>query len=249
MKRLFVLVAMVLMTAGLLWGRDYKHSLGLVAGSFSGLSYKVLLAESLAFQADLGVGVMATTGELSRSAVVIKFDGSELDGWKEKYRACGSLWTLQVSPNFMWHKVLAEKQECNIAFTLGGGISVGYSQIINSPTVSSGTLFHINKSGLVSEGIEIEEEVINGTLDDDLGKFAVNALVGVEIVLKNAPITIGFDVRPGYGMLFMGRDKAERDAYNALVKEHWDNGELYSATLYSYQYFDWTVSASIRYTF
>jgi hypothetical protein len=126
---------------------------------------------------------------------------------------------------------------------------VGYSQIINSPTVSSGTLFHINKSGLVSEGIEIEEEAINGSLDDDLGKFAVNALVGVEVVLKNAPLTIGFDVRPGYGMLFMGRDKAERDAYNALVKEHWDNGELYSATLYSYQYFDWTVSASIRYTF
>ena len=38
-------------------------------------------------------------------------------------------------------------------------------------------------------------------------------------------------------------------AYNALVKEHWDNGELYSSTLYSYLYFDWTVSASIRYTF
>lgn len=37
----------------------------------------------------------------------------------------------------------------------------------------------------------------------DLGKWGINAIAGVEFILHNAPISIGLDFRPGYGMMFM----------------------------------------------
>ena len=56
----------------------------------------------------------------------------------------------------------------------------------------------------------------------DYGKFGVNGILGLEYKF-NIPLTLQFDFRPGYGLLF---------------KEN-----------YEVQYFDWSVNLGVRYTF
>lgn len=55
------------------------------------------------------------------------------------------------------------------------------------------------------------------------GKFGINALAGVEYKIANAPVTVGIDFRPGYGLRF--------DKNN------------------SFSFFDWKLAASVRYCF
>lgn len=56
----------------------------------------------------------------------------------------------------------------------------------------------------------------------DYGKFGVNGILGMEYKF-NIPLTLQFDFRPGYGMLFT--DDVDFD------------------------YFDWSVNVGVRYTF
>ena len=56
----------------------------------------------------------------------------------------------------------------------------------------------------------------------DLGKFGINAIAGVEYKF-NIPLTLQADFRPGYGLLFGNHT--------------------------TWNYFDWALCASVRYTF
>lgn len=60
------------------------------------------------------------------------------------------------------------------------------------------------------------------------GKWGVNAIAGLELGLDDAPLTIGLDFRPGYGMAFTGA----QNGYSTVI-----------------DMFDWALTASIRYTF
>ena len=62
---------------------------------------------------------------------------------------------------------------------------------------------------------------------------------------KGAPITIGIDFRPGYGLLFAGHD----EDYKKAQDEAKEFGYEYSATAPVYHFFDWTLAATVRYTF
>ncbi|MCQ2285547.1 MAG: hypothetical protein MJZ76_01575 [Bacteroidales bacterium] len=57
----------------------------------------------------------------------------------------------------------------------------------------------------------------------NLGKFGVNAIGGLEYKFGNIPLTLQFDFRPGYGLLF--------NTYGTA------------------NYFDWGINAGVRYTF
>ena len=61
----------------------------------------------------------------------------------------------------------------------------------------------------------------------DLGKFGINAILGLEYKL-NIPLTLQLDFRPGYGMLF---------------------GEEYYGYANVWNYFDWSLNAGVRYAF
>ena len=56
----------------------------------------------------------------------------------------------------------------------------------------------------------------------DFGKFGINAIAGIEYKF-NIPLTLQFDFRPGYGLLFAQHS--------------------------TWSYFDWNLCAGVRYTF
>lgn len=64
-----------------------------------------------------------------------------------------------------------------------------------------------------------------------MGKFGLNALAGAEYKFANAPVVMGVDFRPGYGMMY----KTDRT----------DNGTISG----SMHYFDWKLALSVRYCF
>lgn len=79
--------------------------------------------------------------------------------------------------------------------------------------------------GFVGGGVSLGYLWINPLFVLDavsLGKFGTNAIVGLEYKF-NIPLTLQFDFRPGYGLIF--------DEYNTL------------------NFFDWNLCAGVRYTF
>ncbi len=66
---------------------------------------------------------------------------------------------------------------------------------------------------------------------DDWGRFGLNAIGGLEYKF-NMPIALQLDFRPGYGMLFFGKD------------DYW-----YGSNNKPFHYFDWGLGATVRYTF
>lgn len=266
MKRilLFVVATMVAITT---LAQDYKYSAGVVTGSFNALSYKMFVADNLAIQADLGFSAIATSGS-----------GSFYYYWREEMGAAtgikcdaklnASLWTFQLSPNVVYHLKVSEQDWCRISAVLGGGISFGYAKFNKNPEVVSDkmtynayptsgqdeTIVHEDMSVLEDEDKEVKysrflhegfQEV--GVQNSDYGKFGINAMLGIEVALKNVPITFGVDFRPGYGLMFTGHSSE----YSEL-KEEWtaDGGEGdYKETPFTFNFFDWTLSTSIRYTF
>ena len=105
-------------------------------------------------------------------------------------------WNLELNPNFLYEGNLV----AGLYGFAGGGVSLGYSWDAWNPGV-----FRFGEYW-------------------DMGKFGVNAMLGLEYKL-NIPLTLQFDFRPGYGMFF-----------NDLP-----NNEL--------NFFDWSVNAGVRYTF
>jgi hypothetical protein len=266
MKR-FSILLIAAMTAISAFAQEYKHSAGVITGSFNALSYKLFFTEKLAVQADLGFGVVATsgTGSFGYRWTEEFGAGTEVD-YKAKLNA--SLWTFQLSPNVVYHLNIADKEWCRISAVLGGGISLGYAKFNSSPrVVSDKMIYNAYPTEGPSETIEFDNIYVLDKKDEEIkysqlmeggfqsvgvqnsnyGKFGVNAMLGIEVALKNAPITLGFDFRPGYGMLFTGHSKEYKE-----LKEYWtkDGGQGdYKETPFVYSFFDWSISTSIRYTF
>ena len=104
------------------------------------------------------------------------------------------LQALNLNPNFMYEGTLTK----GLYGFVGGGVSIGYLWI-NPRLISGAHPIHAS-----------------------LGKFGTNAIVGLEYKF-NIPLTLQFDFRPGYGLIF--------DEYKTL------------------NFFDWNLCAGVRYTF
>lgn len=109
------------------------------------------------------------------------------------------IWDLELNPNFMYEGHFTK----GLYGFIGGGVSLGYNWNIWGA--------HYNWVGHHW-----------GSRTCDNGKFGANAIMGLEYKF-NAPVTLQFDFRPGYGLLF------NRD--------------------WNWSYFDWGLNLSCRYTF
>lgn len=152
----------------------YKHSIGAIAGTMNGISYKTFLTDNIALSADLDVKICPIGFTIN-------------------------LYDLEANPNVMYERNIKK----GLYWFAGGGLSLGYNFLIGS--------------GL------LEEWEYN-----NYGKFGINAIGGLEYKF-NIPLTLQFDFRPGYGMVF----------YQYGKKKKWGTDH----------YFDWGLGVSVRYTF
>lgn len=88
--------------------------------------------------------------------------------------------------------------------TEGGSVAMGYSGLIDNANVAyqmpltngQGIELNLYAGGGLSLGWA------NVIAENGAGKFGINALVGIEANITNAPIEFTFDFRPGYATLF-----------------------------------------------
>ena len=182
MKKIILLFASIMLSTTCIYSQEYKNSIGIVAGSLNGLSYKTFVKENVAVQTDLAFGLLATRGTVYYAGYA--FSGEE------------HVWTFQLQPNVYYQKNIHDVAWGGIDAFVGGGASLGYAEEFGS--------------------------------DLSLGKFGLNAIAGIELILVDAPITVGLDFRPGYGMLF-----ANIEDYMPITMH----------------VFDWALAASVRYRF
>lgn len=109
------------------------------------------------------------------------------------------IWDLELNPNFMYEGHFTK----GLYGFIGGGVSLGYC-------------WNVWHHDLDYAGHHW------GAYTEDSGKFGVNAIMGLEYKF-NAPVTLQFDFRPGYGLLF------DTDWHRS--------------------YFDWGLNLGVRYTF
>ncbi len=124
----------------------------------------------------------------------VRTTSSYKDSYIGRYRYPVSFGTFELNPNIVYQGGIKSWNAGEFGWFAGGGVSIGYAF----------------GWGLGGYGI-------------GSGKFGVNAMGGVEFTFAKIPLTLQFDFRPGYGLLF---------------------GNGYTQSL-----FDWTVGLSARYVF
>jgi len=113
MKKLFTAILFALISLSV-FAQDYRHSFGIIAGSYNGISYKFHPGENYAMQLDLGANINLTPYGSAR----YRYGGYvfDLNGEKPIYNV-----SYQLNPNFMWQGELTD----NFYFFAGGGFSLG----------------------------------------------------------------------------------------------------------------------------
>jgi hypothetical protein len=244
MKRI-LLLAVAAFAAISVFAQNYEHSVGVVAGGLNGLSYKYFISEDLAIQADLAVGLTSTSGSAMKA---VKLTYKSLGDIEDRVtmNLSASLWAFELAPNFVYQKNITSTDWCDLDFFVGGGFTLGYAKLISGRIKSVEYAEYIKGVETDKEKYETNEPLGFEDAALDFGKFGINAIGGVEMAFKGAPITLGIDFRPGYGLLFAGNDKEykeRQEEYKELF-----NAE-YSETPLTYNFFDWTLAATVRYTF
>lgn len=232
MKKYFFLAAMML-SALCMGAQVYQHSVGVNVGGINGLSYKGFIGsnEHLFITADLGVKLSQTQGVAGTYSYYNTFSGGvESDkghfsspNYKMLY------WTLEANPNMGYQGEIADFGAGTICWFAGGGISLGMLQ------TAEGTGSRAWKNMKILRD-EYKKDSNRYPYPYNF-KMGVNALIGMELCLKRAPINIGIDFRPGWGEYFW------RYKYSNAYYHETDNEK------YSYAFFDWGLAASIRYRF
>ena len=204
MKRLLYIL-LISLTSLSLSAQNYTHSVGTVVGSMFGFSYKgfSLGVDGLGVQLDLKAHVAATQGSMYLLVDGKRVSDPSLSGGFD-------YWTFEANPQILYQKYVHQFNEGNLSMYGGGGISLGMMQ-------SNRTVYSTPYVGTI-------------TRTDIMGKFGINAIVGVELEFDEAPVAISFDFRPGYGLGFDG------DSYY---------GETNSAQ--TLNFFDWALAFGIRY--
>lgn len=108
MKRILFFLLVVACSLGV---RGQQNELGVVVGSFNGLSYKRFISPTLAIQTDLAFGVQATQGS-------VYLEGEYLGPGHENY------WDFVLNPNLLYQYELAS----GFSVFSGGGLSLGVAE-------------------------------------------------------------------------------------------------------------------------
>lgn len=115
MKKIFTALVIALISIAIISAQEYKHSFGVIAGSFNGISYKLRPYENFAFQLDLGVSINQTPF----GKATYRYGGLKLPITEEApvVNAC-----YQIQPNIMWQGELTD----NFYLFAGGGVTAGF---------------------------------------------------------------------------------------------------------------------------
>lgn len=226
MKRIGIIVCLLAMAAGVMagpnglgrprvtskTGNPYVHSLGGVIGGLNGVSYKGFIfgIPGLALQADLGVRLSVLGPRFS--ANYSWSDGThQTQTWKLKHAVF--YFTFEANPNIVYQGQIYNDRPFWLSWYAGGGVSIGMME------------YAWNGYSDYKPGDELMSRLG--------GKFGINAIGGLELGLRTAPVIFDLDFRPGYGLGFWTAE---------------DNISIIKARS-AMSYFDWAITASIRYQF
>lgn len=209
MKKISLFAAMLL-CALTISARPYQHSVGVNVGGINGASYKgfVRSLEHMFIIADLGVKVSATKGMYISE--LVRYQGSSATGTESRNEPF-VYYSFEANPNLGYQGDIKDFDFASLHWYAGGGISAGVSQ-------------YGSNWAEISDARKYADEPY-------WFKFGINAIAGVEMCLKNAPLNIGVDFRPG-----MATDVNSRSFGNATY-------------ITAITYFDWALAASLRYRF
>ena len=247
-----LLAAALLLSALTISAQDYTHSVGVTVGNMYGVSYKGFIfgVDGLALQADLGVKLSNMGKKITQT---VKYDYQE-DGKSQpgfpvtntasvKYDNSIDYLTFELNPNIVYQMAIADFNFGKLSWYAGGGISLGLLK-----ATAHGDFYYDDKGNkhnswwAMSRVDEVPDG--NGGTKKEARvpaqfKFGFNAVAGLELNLNNAPIVIGLDFRPGYGL----------GAYTD--KDEYTSGGVKYTDKYSFtsSFFDWTLAASVRYRF
>ncbi|MBQ9523181.1 MAG: hypothetical protein IJR74_05110 [Paludibacteraceae bacterium] len=236
-----ILAAVMLFGALTMSAQSYEHSLGVSVGNLFGVSYKGFFfgVEGLGMQIDLGCklsnwGTHYSVNFKYEETIMGKTESRSetethpTDMEKEMKDANLSMnyFTFEVNPNIVYNLPVHSGSYGSLAFCAGGGISLGMMKSGSADSKAYGGKGFWWAMSHTQEGADGKEAIIKPAF-----KFGINALVGLELDLNAAPIVIGFDFRPGYGMGYLKTS-------NEVMKE--------SAIT---NFFDWTLAAAVRYKF
>ena len=209
MKKILLFVV-ALGVASASFAADYQKSAGLLVGNLTGFSYKHFITENLAVQSDLGVGVLATAAGIG---VTVHMDGLSASAFESLKGYTLSVYDFGINENVLYQQSI---KGSNFSYVLGGGLSLGFA----APYKMTGEGYSNWLVGTEKGNAE------------PMFKCGVNAYVGAEYKMPDAPITFGVDFRPGYGL---------------LAVSHHSDGDLSESV--QYHYLDWHLSLSMRYCF
>ena len=235
-----LLAAALLLGALTISAQDYTHSIGATVGNMYGVSYKGFIfgVDGLALQADLGVKI-SNYGKAA--TITTRVDGNSNTN-SGTFANSQDYFTFEVNPNVVYQRDITSGGWGKLSWYAGGGISIGMMK-----SGASGNFYMDDNGALhdfwwaVSARIDTDGD---GSKDADAvdlgGKFGFNAVGGVEMSLAGAPLVIGLDFRPGYGLQFLSQD---------MMVGMSPTGPVMKKASITTSFFDWTLAASIRYRF
>ena len=228
-----ILAAVMLLGALTMSAQSYEHSLGVSVGNLFGVSYKGFFfgVEGLGMQIDLGCKLSNWGTQYSQNSSWEAGGESHSETTSfpledDKDPLSWNYFTFEVNPNIVYNLPVHSGSYGSLAFCAGGGISLGMMKSGSADSKAYGGKGFWWAMSHTQEGADGKEAIIKPAF-----KFGINALVGLELDLNAAPIVIGFDFRPGYGMGYLKTS-------NEVMKE--------SAIT---NFFDWTLAAAVRYKF
>lgn len=213
MKKIVVLFSLLAATMSLS-AQGYQHSIGIDVGTLYGLSYKAFIfptVPELALQIDGGINIFATGG--TAIAKVSDFE-SGLTVSKNTQFGRMQVYDLVLHPNVVYQKEWAQYDWGVLSWYAGGGFNIGYMRQ-NSKAYDYNTGQYDYFPLMI--GLSMR------------GKFGLDAVGGLEMLFKDAPLALSVDFRPGYGT---GWGWEKYDDYQQNINLH---------------YFDWTLAIGLRY--
>lgn len=207
----------------------YTHSVGATVGNLYGAEYKGFIfgVDGLALQVDLGCKISNWGNAYTLHWVDGPVSGTTHYPTKGR-NVSMDYFTFEVNPNIVYNLPIHSGKYGTLAFCAGGGISMGVLKygVHNKWTDKKGnkhsSWWAFSHSYKDNNG-KTRPYVKPGF------KFGLNALAGIEMNLKAAPVILALDFRPGLGVGY---------TTNTLVSDK----ETVS-------FFDWTLALAVRYRF
>ena len=133
--------------------------------------------------------------------------------------------TFQVNPNIVYQHRIKSWRFGAVSWYAGGGINGGLMKQLNRTDMRADV---DGEKGLWMQGTVLDVIDDKNTL---FGKFGVNAVGGAELYFTAVPLVLDLDFRPGFGTALRRTDTS------------------LGSCLMNVNFFDWALSASLRYRF